>query len=52
MGWTWEVQAWGMHDGEQFSYQQMWHGESFIRALIAMRRCKKIGYGCVTLYWR
>lgn len=54
MGNTFTVMAWGQHDGPNEGYRDMeyWRGESFIQALIQLRKAKREGYGCVTLYWR
>lgn len=52
MGNTFEIHAWAQWDGQDWSYRQMWRGESLIQALISLRRVKRQGYGCVKFYWR
>lgn len=55
MGSKYSIQAWGQHylphDTER-SYMQMWAGQSLLRALLALWRVKREGWGCVTLECR
>lgn len=58
MGNTWEVSAWewnddGSNGGEgKWQYVSHWRGESLLGAILAMRRAKREGFGCVKLEWR
>lgn len=52
MGWTWEVSAWVKPDPGGYTYEQVYAGESLVRALIAARRAKRAGAGCVKVEWR
>jgi hypothetical protein len=54
MGWTWEVRAFVKvkPDWGGYTYEQVYAGESLIRALTAARRAKRSGAGCVKIEWR
>jgi hypothetical protein len=43
MGWTWQVLEWTEDFLDEWKYISRYEGESFIRALITMRRLKKQG---------
>lgn len=51
MGWTYEVNAWRRQSDGGYAYEQVYAGESLIRAIRAMRTAKRTA-GCVRLEWR
>lgn len=50
MGWKYEVEAYLPTD-ESYAYVTTYTGQSLIKAVLAMRRAKKVA-GCVKLSWR
>ncbi len=53
MGNTWTLDVYGKWFGEdRYSFVQVWQGESFIGALLAMWRHRHEGSGCLQLNWR
>ncbi len=50
MGWKYEVQAYLATD-EGYEYVTVYEGQSLIKAILAMRKAKKVS-GCVKLAWR
>ena len=52
MGWKWEVSAWIKPDRGGYTYEQVYAGQSPLRALLAARKVKRDGAGCVKVEWR
>ena len=52
MGNKFEVHSYVKDNTGDYEFTLSWRGESFIQALLAMRREKKKGVGCVRLEWR
>lgn len=50
MGWKYEVQGYFATD-EGYAYVSVYEGQSLIKAILAMRKAKKV-CGCVKLAWR
>lgn len=54
MGNTFTVEVWKLNDWSdaEYAFYVTWQGESLIRALIALFKAKRMGYGCTRLNWR
>lgn len=52
MGNTWTVEVFGNWTPGQLSFEQVYSGESFIGALLAMWKYRKQGTGYLKLDWR
>jgi len=52
MGSKYTVQVFGKHFGDEYSYMVEWAGQSLPRALLALWRASRKGFGCVTLECR
>lgn len=52
MGSKYTVEAWGKHDGCNYSDSVMWQGQSLVAGLWSLWRVKRQGFGCVKLYCR
>ncbi len=54
MGNTWAIEVWKRVEwcNNEYGYECLWSGESWIGALVNLVKAKRKGYGCVTLHWR
>lgn len=58
MGSKYTVQVWGQHwkdvglENKDYSYRQVWAGQSLFSALWALWVARRGGWGCVTLECR
>lgn len=51
MGYKFYVLSWVMEEQGKYANLEVYGGQSFIKALLAMRKAKK-NSGCVRLEWR
>lgn len=53
MGLKYEVDAWLYNDGLlEWRYEEVYRGQSFIKAMYMLAQAKRRGAGCVKLEWR
>jgi hypothetical protein len=53
MGWKWEVEQWQRNAAQDgYEWKTTYTGQSLLKAVLAMRRCKRDGHGCIQLVWR
>ena len=54
MGSKYTVEVWKQIEwkGDEYGYEEFWHGQSWIAAMVNFIKAKREGHGCVTMHWR